>query len=325
MGSITDIEGIKVGHASNTEAVTGCTVVLFEDPCPGAIDMRGGGTSTRQVDPLLSHNTFGKIHGVMFTGGSAFGLDASSGVLEYLEENKIGLPVGGDIYVPSVPTAVIYDLGIGDGTVRPTKEMGYEACIAATHDNSEEGSVGAGTGATIGKLMGLGHATKGGIGQASFKFENGVTVGVLVVVNAFGDIVRPDSGEVIAGLRESPESRSFPGTSELMKRGVTRKFEEPWNTTLALVATDALLSETELERVSIIAQSGLARVISPVHTAADGDIVITVSTGGLKADANALGAVAAGLLSDSILRASQESKSLGGVPSAGDFTKRSAT
>jgi L-aminopeptidase/D-esterase-like protein len=321
MGSITDIESIKVGHASNKEAATGCTVILFDKPALGAVDMRGGGTSTRQIDPLLSHNTFGKIHGVLFTGGSAFGLDASSGVINYLEQNKTGLHVGGGTHVPSVPTAVIFDLGIGDGTVRPDKEMGYRACLCATHDNTEEGSVGAGTGATIGKLLGISHATKGGIGQGSFRFENGVTVGVLTVVNAFGDIVSPKTGEVIAGLRDSPQGSGFPGTVNLMRRGVMREFEEPVNTTLALVATDAKLSRAELERVSIMAQSGLSRVISPVHTGADGDLVIAVSTGELKADANAVGSVAAELLADSIVRASQESKGLGGIPSPGDFQK----
>ena len=319
MGSITDIKGIKVGHVSNEEAVTGCTVILFEEPSLGAVDMRGGGTSTRQIDPLLPHNTFGKIHGVLFTGGSAYGLDASSGVMRYLEERDRGLHVGGGMYVPSVPTAVIFDLGIGDGTVRPDREMGYKACLSASGDNTEEGSIGAGTGASIGKLMGLSHATKGGIGQGSFTFEGGVSVGVLTVVNAFGEIVSPETGKVIAGLRDAPDGREFPGTVNMMKKGVVREFEEPVNTTLASVATDTRLSKPELQRVSMIAQSGLSKVISPVHTGADGDLVIAVSTGDMKADANAVGAVAAELLSESIVRASQESKSLGGVPSPKDL------
>lgn len=319
MGSITDVEAIKVGHASDTEAVTGCTVILFDKPALGAVDMRGGGTSTRQIDPLLSHNTFGKIHGVLFTGGSAFGLDASSGVMKYLESNNTGLYVGGGTYVPSVPTAVIFDLGIGSGSVRPDSEMGYRACLDAKSDNTLEGSVGAGTGATIGKLLGISHATKGGIGQSSFKFENGVAVGVLTVVNAFGDIVSPRTGEVIAGLRDTPDGNTFPGTVNLMRKGVVREFEEPWNTTLALVATNAELSNGELERVSIMAQSGLSKVISPVNTGADGDLVIAVSTGELKGDTNAVGSVAAELLSESIVRASQESKSLGGIPSPRDL------
>ena len=321
MSSITDIESIKVGHASDIEAVTGCTVILFDKPALGAVDMRGGGTSTRQIDPLLSHNTFGKIHGVLFTGGSAFGLDASSGVMRYLKENKSGLHVGNGIYVPSVPTAVIFDLGIGDGNVRPDGEMGYRACLSAKGDNTEQGSVGAGTGATIGKLLGISHATKGGIGQSSFSFENGVTVGVLTVVNAFGDIVSPETGEIIAGLRDSPDGSRYPGTVNLMRKGVVREFEDPLNTTLALVATNAELSKGELARVAIIAQSALGRVISPVNTGADGDLVIAVSTGGLKADANAVGSVAAELLVESIVKASQESESLGGIPSAGALRK----
>lgn len=319
MGSITDIEGIKVGHASDFEAITGCTVILFDRPAPGSADLRGGGTSTRQIDSLLSHNTFGKIHAILFTGGSAYGLDASSGVMKYLEEKNIGLHVGDGMFVPSVPTAVIFDLGIGDGSVRPDKNMGYRACLKAKPGKMEEGSIGAGTGATIGKLLGVSRATKGGIGSGSYTLGNGVTVGVLTVVNAFGDIVSPKSGGVIAGVRDSPDGKNFLGTLNLIKKGVVREFEEPVNTTLAIVATDAKLSKTELSRVSIIAQSALGRVISPVHTAADGDVVISVSCGELKADANTVGSVAAELLGEAILRASQYSRSLGGIPSPGDL------
>lgn len=319
MGSITDIKGIKVGHASDFEAITGCTVILFDKPALGSADLRGGGTSTRQIDSLLSHNTFGKINAVLFTGGSAYGLDASSGVMKYLEENNIGLHVGSGMFVPSVPTAVIFDVGIGDGTVRPDKKMGYRACLDAGAGSVEEGSVGAGTGATIGKLLGISRATKGGIGSGSCTLQSGVTVGVLTVVNAFGDIVSPENGEIIAGVRDSEEGGNFVGTVDLMKKGVVKEFEEALNTTLAVVATDAKLSKSELSRISIIAQSALGRVISPVHTAADGDLVISLSCGDLKADANAVGAVAAELLADAIVRASQESLSLGGIPSPRDL------
>lgn len=319
MGYITDIKGVRVGHAQDIDAVTGCTVILFDQPALGAVDMRGGGTSTRQIDPVLPHNTFGKIHGVLFTGGSAYGLDSSSGVMQYLEEHNVGLHVGNGMYVPSVPTAVIFDLGIGNGSVRPGKEMGYSACVSASYDNTESGSIGAGTGASIGKLLGLSRATKGGIGQNSFTFENGASIGVLTVVNAFGDIVSPESGEVVAGLRDGTETKVFPGTVNMMKKGIVREFEEPINTTLAIVVTDAELSKPELQRVSMIAQSGLSKVISPVNTGADGDLVIAVSLGDYKADANAVGAVAAELLAGSIVKASQESESLGGVPSPKDL------
>ncbi len=314
MGSIIDIEGIKVGHVSDFEAITGCTVMLFESPATAAVDLRGGGTSTRQIDSLLSHNTFGKIHAILLTGGSAFGLDATSGVIKYLEEKNVGLEVGHGIVVPSVPTAVIFDLGIGDGRIRPDREMGYEACKQATSSEVEEGSVGAGTGATIGKLMGLGHATKGGIGTRSYKLQNGVIVGVLVVVNAFGDVISPTSGQILAGVRNSERGNQFPGTVEMFKQGIIRRADSYQNTTLAVVVTNASFSKSELLRISTLAQTGLTKVISPVHTVQDGDMVISVSAGNLKEDVNLLGVIAAELTQKAIIRAVEQSTTLGGIP-----------
>jgi L-aminopeptidase/D-esterase-like protein len=220
MISITDIEGIRVGHASDFGAVTGCTVILFDKPAIGAIDLRGGGTSTRQIDSLLSHNTFGKVHAILLTGGSAYGLDASGGVMKFLEERNKGLSVGYGMVVPSVPTAVIFDLGIGNGRIRPDARMGYEACLNAGSSGVEEGSIGAGTGATIGKLLGLDHATKGGIGTSGYKFENGIIVAVLVVVNAFGDVVSPENGKIIAGV-DYTARKQIRRNSEPSKAGVT--------------------------------------------------------------------------------------------------------
>ena len=314
MGSIIDIEGIKVGHASNFKAITGCTVMLFDNPATAAVDLRGGGTSTRQIDSLLSHNTFGKIHAILLTGGSAYGLDAASGVVKYLEEKNIGLEVGGGIVVPSVPTAVIFDLGIGEGKIRPDAKMGYEACVQAKSTEVREGSIGAGTGATIGKLMGVEQATKGGIGSESYKFENGVVVGVLVVVNAFGDIVSPTSGKILAGVRDLKDEGEFAGTLNLFKQGIVRRADSYQNTTLAVVATNANFSKSELLRISNIAQTGLAKVISPVHTSQDGDMVISVSAGEMKEDVNLIGVIAAELTQKAILRAVEQSSSLGGIP-----------
>lgn len=319
MAAITDIQGIKVGHASDLEGVTGCTVILFEQPATGAIDLRGGGTSTRQIDSLLSHNTFGKIHAILLTGGSAYGLDASSGVMKYLEENNVGLEVGYGMVVPSVPTAVIFDLGIGNGKIRPDAEMGYEACMKAVSSPPAEGSVGAGTGATIGKLLGLNHSTKGGIGTACHEFEDGTIVGVLVVVNAFGDIVSRRNGGIIAGVREDKNSKTFAGTVNLLKKGITFRPEESQNTTLAVVATNAGFSKSELVRIANIAQTGFARVISPVHTVADGDVVIAASTGDKTQDANLVGIIAAELTEKAIIRAVEISESLGGIPSYSDI------
>ncbi len=319
MGSILDIDGIKVGHASDFEAITGCTVILFDNPVTAAVDLRGGGTSTRQIDSLLAHNTFGKIHAVLLTGGSGYGLDASSGVVRYLEERNIGLEVGHGLVVPSVPTAVIFDLGIGDGRVRPDAQMGYEACLNAKSSSVEEGSIGVGTGATIGKLMGLRQATKGGVGTQSYKLESGVTIAVLVVVNAFGDIVLPETGQVIAGVRDSEDGQSFPGTVNLFKQGIIRRADSYQNTTLAVVVTDADLSKSELLRISNIAQTGLAKAISPVHTVQDGDMVISLSSGSKKEDVNLIGVVAAELIEKAIIRAVEQSSSLGGIPCSKDI------
>ncbi len=325
MGSITDIEGIKIGHVSDLEAITGCTVMLFENPATAAVDLRGGGTSTRQIDSLLSHNTFGKIHAILLTGGSAFGLDATSGVIKYLEERNVGLEVGHGIVVPSVPTAVIFDLGIGNGRIRPNAEMGYEACGRAKPSQVEEGSIGAGTGATVGKLMGLKQATKGGIGTQSYKLKNGVIVGVLVVVNAFGDVVSPTSGQILAGVRDSVEGREFPGTVNMFKKGIIRRADSYQNTTLAVVATNASFSKSELLRISTIAQTGLTKVISPVHTSQDGDMVMSVSLGDLKEDVNLIGVIAAELTQKAILRAVEQSTTLGGVPCSKELLSNKAT
>jgi len=325
MGSITDIEGIKVGHVSDFEAITGCTVLLFESPATAAVDLRGGGTSTRQIDSLLSHNTFGKIHAILLTGGSAYGLDAATGVVKYLEEKNVGLEVGGGIVVPSVPTAVIFDLGIGNGRIRPDAEMGYEACMQAKSSEVEEGSIGAGTGATIGKLMGLEQATKGGIGTQSYKLKNGVVVGVLVVVNPFGDVVSPANGQILAGVRDSSGGNKFPGTVNMFKQGIVRRADGYQNTTLAVVATNASFSKSELLRISTIAQTGLTKVISPVHTAQDGDMVISVSAGDLNEDLNLIGVIAAELTQKAILRAVEQSTTLGGIPCSKELLSNKAT
>ena len=321
MGSIVDIKGIKVGHSSDFEAITGCSVLLFENPVTAAVDLRGGGTSTRQIDSLLAHNTFGRIHAILLTGGSGYGLDASSGVVRFLEERNIGLEVGHGLVVPSVPTAVIFDLGIGNGKIRPDAKMGYEACLSAKSSDIEEGSIGVGTGATIGKLMGVKQATKGGLGTESYRLKSGATVAVLVVVNAFGDIISPENGKIIAGVRDGEE---FAGTVNLFKEGIIRRADSYQNTTLAVVATNANFSKSELLRISNIAQTGLAKVISPVHTVQDGDMVISVSTGEMKDDVNLVGIIAAELTQKAILRAVEQSTSMGGIPCSKELSSNKA-
>ncbi|MGH7806582.1 MAG: P1 family peptidase, partial [Thermodesulfobacteriota bacterium] len=318
---ITDVPGVRVGHASDFQAITGCTVILFDKEATGAVDLRGGGTSTRQVDGLLPYHSYGRIHAILLTGGSAYGLDAASGVMKYLEERGAGLDVGYGQIVPSVPTAVIFDLGIGNGKVRPDAETGYRACLAASSLGVEEGSIGVGTGATIGKIFGTKSATKGGIGSASFKFENGVVVGVIVVVNAFGDVIDSKNGEIIAGVRNSHDGKQFLGSVDLFKKGFTRKVESFENTTLGVVATNGKFSKSGLIRIARIGQTGITRVITPCHTMTDGDLVFAVSCGNHEGDPNAVGIIAAELISEAIIRAVKNAGSLGGIPSWNDIVK----
>lgn len=321
MGSITDVSGVRVGHFSDFEAITGCTVILFDKEATGAIDLRGGGTSTRQIDGLLPYHSYGRIHGILLTGGSGYGLDAAGGVVKYLEEQGVGLDVGYGEIVPSVPTAVIFDLGIGNGKVRPNAGMGYGACLNASASPAEEGSVGAGTGATIGKIFGVKTATKGGVGGASYRFQNGLVVGVVVVVNAFGDVVDPKVGEIIAGVRNSPDGKEFLGTVDLFKGGFTRRLEPFENTTLAVIATNGKFLKGDLIRIARIGQTGITRVIMPSHTVTDGDLVFAVSCGDDERDANAVGIIAAELISEAIIHAVKAARSLGGIPSWGDIRK----
>ncbi|MER3447337.1 MAG: peptidase S58 [Candidatus Dadabacteria bacterium] len=321
MSSITDVPGVRVGHDSDFESITGCTVILFDNEARGAIDLRGGGTSTRQIDPLLLYHSYGRIHGIFLTGGSAYGLDAAGGVMRYLEERGIGLDVGYGAVVPSVPTAVIFDLGIGNGKVRPTPEMAYNACLSASSSPVQEGSIGVGTGATIGKLLGIRSATKGGIGTVSYDLGNGRVLGALVVVNAFGDVIDPKSGGIIAGVRNPQNGKELLGSVNLFKQGVTRKPEPFENTTLAVVTTNIYFSKSELLRVARIAQTGIARVVFPSHTTSDGDLVFVVSCGSLEGDTNIVGIIASELISEAIVKAVKSAKSLGGIPSWSDIQK----
>jgi L-aminopeptidase/D-esterase-like protein len=319
MGSITDVSGVRVGHASDFEAITGCTVILFDNEAMGAVDLRGGGTSTRQIDGLLPYHSYGRVHGILLTGGSAYGLDAAGGVMKYLEEQGIGLDVGYGEIVPSVPTAVVFDLGIGNGKVRPNAEMGYRACLAASSLPIQEGSIGVGTGATIGKIFGVKTATKGGVGAASYSLENGTVIGVIVAVNAFGDVVDPKIGEIIAGVRDSPQGKEFLGSVDLFKRGFTRRLEPFENTTLAVIATNGKFSKGDLIRIARIGQTGITRVIMPSHTISDGDLVFAVSCGNHEGDGNAVGIIAAELISEAIIRAVKTARGLGGIPSWSDI------
>jgi len=306
LDAITDIPGIEVGHASNFKALTGCTVILCEEGATGVVDIRGTASGTRQTDALSPLHLVDHIHAILLSGGSAFGLDAAGGVMAYLEERGKGFDVI-KTKVPIVPAAVIFDLGIGDFRVRPDRQMGYQACLNAS-GKVEEGSVGAGTGATVGKLFGIDRAMKGGVGTSSIRGPNGLIVGALSVVNAFGDVIDPDTRQILAGARKSQKSLQMTNSSKWIKQGVTRKpfgtFRwTPSNTTLVVVATNANLSKKELYQVAQIAHSGLAKVISPLHTTADGDMIFAISFGKKKADANTIGLLGEEALIKSVKRA----------------------
>ncbi len=314
MPFITDIEGIEVGHATDLDAITGCTVILCKEGAVGGVDIRGGATGTRELDPLFSGHLVEKVHAILLSGGSAFGLDASGGVMKWLEERGIGFDVG-ITKVPIVPTAIIFDLWIGNPKKRPDFSMGYLACENATSQLPGEGSVGAGTGATVGKVLGVDHAMKGGIGSWAMTLPGGVKVGALTVVNAWGDVLDPETRQVLVGTRTTAKGHEFAESTKLVLEAKTVTQYNTQNTTLSVIATNALLRKAQASRIATMAQDGLARSISPVHTQFDGDLVFVLSTGKLRADLNLLGVAAAETVSHSITRAVKSAKSLGGIPS----------
>jgi L-aminopeptidase/D-esterase-like protein len=296
--TITAVPGIRVGHAQNDEALTGCTVILCEGGAVGGVDQRGGAPGTRETDLLRPMHRVEKVHGVLLTGGSAFGLDATGGVMGYLEERSIGFDVG-VARVPIVPAAVIFDLAIGRADVRPDAAMAYQACLNAITDPVTEGSVGAGTGATVGKILGMPQATKSGIGSACVEIVDGLFVGAIAVVNALGDVIDPHTGEIIAGARSE---NGFTDTLQVMRSFVTPTSTLTNNTVVGVVATNAKLSKEEANKVAQMAHDGLARTIRPAHTMYDGDTIFALSTGELKADVNLIGAFAAEVFAEAIVR-----------------------
>jgi L-aminopeptidase/D-esterase-like protein len=315
---ITDVPGIRVGHASDFDAMTGCTAILCPDGAVGSVDLRGAATGTRQIDALFHRHSVPYVNAVMISGGSAFGLDAAGGALKYLEEQGIGFDVT-ITRVPIVPTAIIFDLGFGRHDVRPGVDMGYKACRNA-HMDVPRGSIGAGTGATIGKFFGLAQAMKGGIGTSSIFVPPDIVVGALAVVNAFGDIRDPGSGSIIAGARTAPESHEFADTNGCLLSGLKRQsFSIVSNTTIGVVATNASLTKATASSVARMAQNGLVRTLSPAHTLFDGDIVFALSVGDQEADINAVGVAAETALSRAVLDAVFSSHGMGLLPAYRDL------
>jgi L-aminopeptidase/D-esterase-like protein len=307
---ITDIPGFKVGVASDRDAATGVTVVLADPGARAAVDVRGSAPGTRETDLLRPGQLVEQVQAVVLAGGSAFGLDAATGVVRYLEEQGQGFPVG-PYSVPIVPAAILFDLFIGDGSVRPDAAMGYQACLNASDGPVPEGSVGAGTGATVGKIYGPLQAVKAGQGSAAY-FLGELVVAALVVVNAFGDIY-DRRGVLLAGPR-NPESGLMERTVDLLMGGSGRG--GPGNTTLGVVATNAALSREALQKVAQMAHDGLARAINPVHTMWDGDTIFSLSLGKEEADLSLVGMMAAEAVATAVERAVQTALPLGGIPTA---------
>lgn len=320
---LTAVAGLKVGHYTLTERPTGCTVVLAEKGATGGVDVRGGAPGTRETDLLDPVNHVQQVHAIVLSGGSAFGLDAATGVVRWLEEHDIGYDTR-VAKVPIVPAAILFDLGFGGKPkIRPTADCGYRAAQAASDGPVAEGNVGAGAGATVGKLGGPFRSMKAGIGTAAIALDDGLVVAALVAVNAVGDIIDPSTGKVVAGVR-TEDGKALADARRLVRLGL-RRSQPPQpveHTTIGIVATNAKLTKAEAQRVAMMAHDGYARAISPVHTPSDGDTIFALATGAFQgeADAGLIGALGAEAMADAIVRAATQATSSEGVPAARDLT-----
>ncbi len=329
-GAITDVPGIRVGHAQDEAALTGCTVVLCENGAVGGVDQRGGAPGTRETDPLRPLHLVQEVHAVVLAGGSAFGLEAASGVVRYLEERGVGFDVR-VARVPIVPAAILFDLALGRSDVRPDAAMGYAACRAASEVSPAEGNVGVGTGATAGKVLGMAGAVKSGVGTAAVRLDGGLVVGALVAPNPFGDVVDPATGQVLAGARREaasgdldlPGEGPFADTLEVMRRmaarGRLRFGGGGENTVIGVVATNARLDKEGANKVAQMAHDGIARAVRPAHTMLDGDTLFALATGEVEADVNLVGAFAAEVVARAIVRAVKAARAAGGLPASRDL------
>ena len=321
-GCITDVGNVRVGHFTHSERPTGCTVVLFDSPTVAAVDVRGSAPGTRETDLLNPINTVQQVHAILLTGGSAFGLDAAGGVMRYLEEHGMGFHVGPAI-VPIVPAAVLFDLSVGNPKIRPNAESGYKACEAALSSGIPEGCVGAGAGATVGKLFGMRSAMKSGIGSASIRIDGtDLVVGALVAVNAMGDVFDHDTGKILAGAR-AQDGKSFLNSISQLKKGALVSATPGAHSTIGVIATNAALTKTEATKIAQMAHDGLARSINPIHTIMDGDTLFAaaIGTAKTKADLTTIGAVGAEAMADAVRNAVLAATSLPGYPAYRDLSE----
>jgi len=323
--TLTAVDGIKVGHMTLSERPTGCTAILFKDGTTGGVDVRGGAPGTRETDLLNPVNNVQIVNAVVLSGGSAFGLDAASGVMKWLDERNIGYPVGAAGVVPIVPAAILFDLGFGGSAkIRPGADCGYRAADAASEGPVQEGNVGAGAGATVGKSGGGrggagGGPMKAGIGSAALKLPNGLVVAAIVAVNAVGDIVDPWTGQVVAGARGA--DGKLLDARLLVRGGGNREGRAGENTTIGLVATNAKLTKVQAQKMAQMAHDGYARAISPVHTPGDGDTIFSAATGTWDGQVNygQIGSLAAEAMADAIVRAATQAASSNNLPAARDL------
>jgi L-aminopeptidase/D-esterase-like protein len=323
---LTAVPGLKVGHHTLSERPTGCTVVLAEAGAVAGVDVRGGAPGTRETDLLDPVNAVQKVQAVVLAGGSAFGLEAATGVVRWLEEKGLGQETRA-ARVPIVPAAILFDLGVGDPKVRPTADCGFKAAAAATDGPVAEGNVGAGAGATIGKLAGPGRSMKAGVGSAALVLPNGLVVAALVAVNAVGDVVDPASGRVVAGIRTT-DGQALADARRLVRAGSLAPLpvSPAENTTLGIVATNARLTKVQATKVAQMAHDGFARAISPAHMPADGDTIFALATASLAADFDlgAVGALAAEVTADAVVRAARQATGIPGFPAARDLAAASS-
>lgn len=310
--TLTDVPGIQVGHATNLEGATGCTVILCPPKTVGGVDVRGGGPGTRETDLLNPVNHVNTVHAIVLSGGSAFGLAAADGVMRYLAQHDIGYKSIPGFTIPIVPTAILFDLAIGIPGITPGPDMGYTACEAAHDGPVDQGNVGAGTGASVGKFLGMEFATKAGIGSASINPAGGLIVAALAAVNAGGDII-DEKGDILGGVRQPPDGNKFLGAMTALRRFIEDGLPDSGNTVIGVVATNAQLSKPEVTKVAQMAQDGLARAVYPAHTMRDGDTIFALATGEIPVDVSVIGAYAADVMAKAIRNGIRHATSLAGV------------
>jgi len=313
------VPGVRVGHATDAAGLTGVTAVLCERPAVAGVELRGGANDVLGLDYLDPRHLVPTVQGVVLGGGSRFGGEAVWGVMRWLEERGVGFAVGPTV-VPHVPAAFLFDLNVGDPKARPTREMGYAAAAAAAAGVVPEGNIGAGTGATVGKLFGVTRAMRGGVGTASVRVDDAI-VGALVAVNAVGDVRDPETGRLIAGTRDAPDGRRLIDTGRVLREGggALGRFGGPGHTTIGVVATNARLTKPEAAKLAALGLVGFARALSPPHTAFDGDTLFALSVGDVPADLTRLGLAAADAVARAIARGVRAATSLPGLPAAGEL------